>query len=829
MSESRRRIATLLAADVSDESRSQDAAAFGDEKAVTLRRDIFLSLVAEHDGHCFHSADETSIAEFSSAVNAVHCAVAIQRAMLEKNDPLPPDERALLRIGLNVGDVSEKNGSLYGDGVDIAVGLQKMAVPGGICLAGTVYEHAKQRMRVGVEFAGEKRIRHIPEPVAIYQVVEPGVEKGYISLWEELKRRNVFRVGVAYTVVAWLLIQVADVVLPTFDSPRWIMQGFISLVILGFPLAVVLAWVYELTPRGLKRSDDILRQSSMRWLTGRRLDGAIITLLVVAVVFLIYDNYLSTTLDGVDVSELESIAVLAFENRSTDPEDEYFADGLADELLSVLGRIQELKVASRMSSFYFKGKDVDIGTIASKLMVNNILSGSVRREGDRIRVTTLLDDAKTGSLLWSKTYDRQFDDILDIQSDIARSVVSAIVPVLSRESQMQIVAQPTESTEAYDYYLRGRDYLRRPAEITTLASAADLFGRSIDLDPEFAQAHAGLCETHLARYEFARSPESFEKAEVECQLALTLDDGLWEVYVALGNLYRISGQYEQAILNLQNAIETQPNAVSSYLALAQTYADQNRLKEAESTFRQAERVESGYWGVHRAFGNFLYDQSRYDEAIKRHLKVTELAPDSGIGYDNLGNAYLALGDLEQAEQAFNASPLPSRWTYANRGLVYYYRHQYLKAIEDQKQAIDLAPDVHSAWGHLGDAYRFVEGEDKNANDAYDTAIKLAEQQLAINPTDWGSVGRLGLYYAHTGQLIQAREQLARLLELTTDSTAYYFATLLSLEFGELDHAQEYFQRTVEGGWSRSLLAGDPDLAALRGYAAYDTLQSTAQD
>jgi TolB-like protein/Tfp pilus assembly protein PilF len=559
------------------------------------------------------------------------------------------------------------------------------------------------------------------------------------------------------------------------------------------------------------------------------LDGAIISLLVMAVVFLVYENYVAKGLAGLNDAEPVSVAVLPFENHSVNAADEYFADGLADELLSALSRIRELKVASRTSSFYFKGKDVDIGTIASTLMVNNILSGSVRRDGERIRVTTLLDDTKTGSLLWSETYDRKFQDILDIQSDIARSVASAIVPVLSLESQVQIVAHPTESTDAYDYYLRGRDYLRQPAEATTLASAAELFDRAIALDPRFAQAYAGLCETHLGSYEFARSPEFFERAEVACHRALTLNDSLWEVHVALGNLYRINGQFDEAILNLETAIGRQPNAVSPYLALAQTYAGQNLFEQAEATFRRAEEVESGYWGVHRAFGNFLYDLSRYDEAIQRHLKVTELAPDSGIGYDNLGNTYLALGDLEQAENAFNASPLPSRWTYLNRGLVYYYRGEFTKAVEDQRQAINLAPEVHSAWGYLGDAYRFVQGEEKNAYDAYERAIQLAEGELTINPDDWDSVGRLGLYYAHTGRLDQARAQLEQLLELTSDPTAFYYATLLSLQLGDMDGAYDYLRQTIEGGWSRALLTGDPDLVALRGRTAYEALLAEPQD
>ncbi len=829
MSERSRRIGTFLALDASDHNQSRASDELDAGKALEIKQEVFLRLIDKHEGRLLPSVGNSTFAEFSSAVEAVRCAVEIQQAMLSENKRLPLEQRVLLRIGLCVGDVVEENGDLHGEGIDTAKGLAELAVPGGICLSGSVYEQVKHKANVGIELAGEKEVKNIRDPVAIYQVVEPGVAKGSLSLWGELKRRHVFRVGGAYTVVAWLLIQVADVILETFDSPRWVMQTLVSLLILGFPIALVLAWVYELTPVGLKRSDDVLRQASIQWLTGRRLNRAIISLLVIAVVFLVYENYVSKGLAGLSDAEPVSVAVLPFENHSVNAEDEYFADGLADELLSALGRIKELKVASRTASFSFKNKDVDVATIASKLMVDNVLTGSVRRDGEHFRVTAALDDTMTDNLLWSQTYDKKLEAILDIQSDIAQSVATAIVPVLSPESLSRIEAQPTENTEAYQYYLRGRDYLRQPAEEATLASAVELFGRAINLDRRFAHAYAGLCDAQLGAYEFARKTESFEAAELTCHRALTLDDSLWEVHVALGNLYRINGQHDSAVLELEMAIDQQPNAVGAYLALAKTYAGQNRLDRAEATFRRAEEIEGGYWGVHRAFGVFLYDQSRYDEAIERHIKVTELAPDSGIGYDNLGNSYLQIGEFAKAESAFNASPLPSRWTYMNRGLVYYFRGEFAKAVEDQKRAIELAPEVHASWGFLGDAYRHIQGEEKNASDAYERAIQLAERHLMINPADWRSVGQLGMYYAYAGRPDEALAQVEKLLELSSDSTAYYFATRVRVHLGDLEGAYESLEQTVQRGWSRVLLASNPDIVPLRSQAGYAALLAEPQE
>jgi TolB-like protein/Tfp pilus assembly protein PilF len=804
-------------------SDGHDASAQPSESV--FERETFVGLIKEHGGRSFNTAGDSQFAQFDNAIDAIHCAVEIQQTLLSENERLPLEQRALLRIGLHIGEVREKNGRLSGDGCNIARGLEALAVPGGICLSGSVFEQIKHRGHVGVEFAGENDVPGAPEPVAIYQVVEPGIETGKLSLWSELQRRNVVRVGVAYAVVGWLLIQIADVILPTFDAPRWMMQALISTVILGFPVAAVLAWVYEVTPMGVKRSDDVLRQTSISWLTGRRLDGAIISLLVMAVVFLVYENYVSKGIERLNTAGPVSIAVLAFENHGKDADDEYFADGLADELLGVLGRVHELKVASRTASFYYKGKDVDIGTIASTLMVGHVLSGSVRRDGERVRITAVLDDIKNQNILWTETYEEKFEALLDIQTDIAQSVATAIVPVLSPDSQFVIEAPPTEIAEAYDFYLRGRNYLRQPAEEATLASAVELFDRAISLDRRFAQAYAGLCDAHLGTYEFALEPESFEKAEEACHRALTLDDSLWEVHVALGNLYLTNGQPDSAIAELETAIAAQPNAVGSYLALAKTYAGQDRPELAESTFRRAEEAEGGYWGVHREFGNFLTAQSRFEEAIERHIRVTELAPDSGIGYDNLGRTYLSIGEFDKAETAFSASPLPSRWTYMNRGLVYFYRGEYSNAVQDQRRAIELAPQVHASWGYLADAYRYIRGEEDNAKNAYEQAIQLAEERLRISPGDWRSVGQLGMYYAYVGRNDDAVAQIQNLLENRTDSSAYYFATRVRLQIGDMKGAYESLEQTVNAGWPRLSLASNPDIVALRGESGYAVLMA----
>ena len=649
----------------------------------------------------------------------------------------------------------------------------------------------------------------------------------------ELKRRNVFKVATIYVVVSWLILQVATAVFPVFDIPDWATRLIVILLGLGFPITMVMAWAFDLTPDGIRWQDDVgdSHVHTHVW------DWVIAVLLTIAIGLMVnsqIDNWsnsvkpvandvpVETVIDVIDAggssavpAVVDSIAVLPFDNLGADRNDDYIGDGLAEELLSVLGRIPEFKVASRTSTAYYKNKDIDNATIAATLNVANLLSGSIRRAGDKVRVTAVLDNSETGQLLWTDTYDRDVDDILEIQSDIAKSVAMAIVPVLSPESATVIDTRSTTSSAAYDFYLRGRDYLRQPTRAATLNSATELFRRAIDLDPRFAEAYAGTCEANLRNYEFTLAAEYFEQAERACHRALTLNGGLWEVRVALGNLYFINDQLERAETELEAAVEQQPNAVNGYLNLAGVYAAQGRLDKAEETYKKAEEVESGYWGVHRLLGHFYYDQSRYADAIERYKRVAELAPDNSVGYDNLGNTYLAIGELELAEEALNAAVSPSRFTYTNRGLVYYLQGKFEQAAADQLKAIEFTPNEHRAWGRLADTYRYIDGSSQLAEDAYQKAIEMAEAELAINPSNWDSVSRLAKYYAHMGRAEDASEKITRLFSLTQDSTAYYMAAVTTLQLGDADTAYDYLSLAIEGGFSKSIIMADPDLQALR--------------
>ena len=328
-----------------------------------------------------------------------------------------------------------------------------------------------------------------------------------MSLFAELRRRNVIRVGAAYAVVAWLLVQVADVVFPVFDAPDWALRIFVIVLLLGLPVALLVAWIFELTPEGVKREKDIDRSASVTRSTGRRLDRVIIVALVIALGYFIWERQTrveppepaaqpvaeSDTAAVPGTPGKRSIAVLPFVNMSADPENEYFADGLSEELLNQLAQVPNLQVAGRTSSFSFKGKNEDLRLIGDTLDVANVLEGSVRRQNNKVRVTAQLIRVDDGFHLWSNAYDRTMDDVFVIQDDIASNVANALKIVLDEESWRRMQEAGVRNVDAFVEFQKGRelfDLAHGGGDLMThLREGMVHFDRAIELFPEFAAAY----------------------------------------------------------------------------------------------------------------------------------------------------------------------------------------------------------------------------------------------------------------------------------------------------------------------------------------------------
>jgi TolB-like protein len=487
-----------------------------------------------------------------------------------------------------------------------------------------------------------------------------------MSLIAELKRRNVFRVGVAYAIVAWLLVEVASVLLPTFDAPDWVMKAFSSLVILGFPLALILAWAFELTPEGFKRETAVDPDESITHLMGRKLDFAIIGLLVVAVVYFAVDKFvLEAETEQVEViseqvpaaepvARERSIAVLPFVNLSDDARNEYFSHGISEELLNALTRVTSLRVASRTSSFSFKGSNTAIPEIAAQLNVSHILEGSVRKAGNKVRITAQLIDVESDSHLWSDTYDRELDDIFSIQKEIATNIVAALTQTLNvGEIIARSMTPPTTNMVAYETYLQGR-YLLALRGGENLEDAARLFEQAVEIDNSFAAAYAALGKTYalLPVYRLASDSTLFtERSEAAIDKSLQLDPDQTEALIARGynaTLYR--WEWDEARAAFEHALRVNPNDAEVHNLYGDYFRVIGDFANAEKFERRAMELDLLAEVHARDLASLMMWMGRYDEALVYAQRALELHV-SVDGYDMLFWSQLNLKNFDAARQS----------------------------------------------------------------------------------------------------------------------------------------------------------------------------------
>ncbi len=477
------------------------------------------------------------------------------------------------------------------------------------------------------------------------------------SVWGELKRRNVVRVAVAYVIVGWLILQFADVLVPLLALPEWVGRLNFLLLLVGFPLALFFAWAYELTPEGLKKEKDVDRSESITHITGRKLDFVIIGVLVVAVGYLLVDKiYLSegdTAPDEIIATERKSIAVLPFVNMSDDPGNEYFSDGISEEILNLLVKIPELRVTSRSSAFSFKGQNVDVPTMAMKLKVAHVLEGSVRKSGDQLRITAQLIEVVTDTHLWSETYDRELKNIFAIQDEIAAAVVDALqITLLGKESK----ATETDP-EAYALYLQGQHFIRQGTADGS-QRAETLLKEALAIDPDFAPAWTALSNVYYGQGGiFVLRPigESAELAREASKQALALDPQSGRAYGALATVEMYYDfDYATASQHLQRALALNPGDAGIMNISATLEVTLGHLDEAIELLRRAIVLDP--LTGHTRLGVTLYLADRLDEAADAFQKAMSLNPDAIRNPYLLGYVLLARGDATAALASIKQEP-----------------------------------------------------------------------------------------------------------------------------------------------------------------------------
>src|SRR3989440_1539885 len=420
------------------------------------------------------------------------------------------------------------------------------------------------------------------------------------NFFSELKRRNVYKVAVAYAVVGWLLVQVTTQVFPIFEIPNWASRLIVLAIVIGFPIALVIAWAFELTPQGLKRTEDVDLA-----VQGRRKSHAWIYIVIVGAAFSIGLFFIgrytarntasAAPTEGSTGSSIpqKSIAVLPFENLSDDKGAAYFADGIQDEILTKLASIADLKVISRTSTARYKSKPEDLRTVSQQLGVATVLEGSVQKAGDKVRVNVQLIDAKADSHLWAKTYDRDIKDVFAVESEVAQEIADALQAKLSPAEASTLATAPTKDTAAYDLFLKGESQLRaanaslRPESFD---QAIAWYQQAIARDPNFALAMARLAECRLSQHWFVETFTEPELAEVKktVEHALALAPDLAKAHVALGPFYYYGyRQYEQALAEFGRALQLQPNNAQALEYSGYVYRRQGQWQRCLDTLKKS--------------------------------------------------------------------------------------------------------------------------------------------------------------------------------------------------------------------------------------------------
>jgi TolB-like protein/cytochrome c-type biogenesis protein CcmH/NrfG len=474
------------------------------------------------------------------------------------------------------------------------------------------------------------------------------------SFFSELKRRNVYKVAVAYAVVGWVIAQIATQIFPFLEIPNWVVRLVIVLIAIGFPIALVIAWAFEATPEGIKRTEDVDLAAAAKqpkkhaWIYVVIIGGALSAALFFLGRYTAGSKTAATTPNELSA---KSIAVLPFDNLSRDPDNAFFAEGVQDEILTRLAKVADLKVIARTSTQKFESSPENLPDIAKQLGALNILEGSVQKVNDQVRVNVQLINALTNAHLWAEIYDRKLSDIFAVQSDIAKTVADTLQAKLTGSEKQMIAAQPTSNTEAYELYHKGKSLWEKRSG-DNIPKAIAFYEQAIARDPNYALAYAGLSSAYILSpfYAGADRRDTSPKAKEAALKALRLDPNLAEAHLALGKVLFFSEiDLAGAMREYKRAIELKPNDAGAHHWFGNdTLAALGQFEEAIAEGKRAVELDPLSIVINADLGATFYYARRYDESVRQLRKTLEIDPTSFYAHYSLGFVLQVTGDLSGA-------------------------------------------------------------------------------------------------------------------------------------------------------------------------------------
>jgi tetratricopeptide (TPR) repeat protein/DNA-binding winged helix-turn-helix (wHTH) protein len=658
-----------------------------------------------------------------------------------------------------------------------------------------------------------------------------------ISFFESLSRRGVIETALAYLVLGWLIIQVADIVFDQLHLPDWSGTFVTSLVIAGFPIALVLSWFLEFQD-GKATLEVRAPRDERRRRFSRTYISIVCSLVLAAFLVFLFDRQY-----GLPTEEPEapvaaepvqprlppivenSIAVLPFMNVDGGKETQTFANGLVDDVINRLARVPGLSVSARGDSFTLNPNTAS-NIVRDRLRVAMYIEGSVEMAADSIRVIVQLIDSATGRHMQSRTFNEPRKNYFEVRDAITDLTVSSLRVALPDDIQAKSRANAhVPEYDAYLRYRRGIDELEKPGNPTTLNAALAWMDAALDVDPEYAAAYAGKCRANVMLFRETNDPETIKSAETACANALSRNPNLDVVHLALGDLLRRTGKYLEAEAAYMEALRINPKNVDAMLDLAGVYRLQQRPSQAEGLLRNAIGLQPGNWRAYASLGNFYYRGGDYAAAAQQYGTILTFDDSNEDALLGLASSLMLDGDFEGATPVFaRAIDLrPDPKTYSNLGLMYYYLGQYDAAIDAIRTGLELTPNDHLMWANLGDILT-VAGQYADARGAYERAKELVDIELSVNPNDPGILMDVAWIQTMLGDKSAAHSHIDKALALTpTDPYVSYYEGLICARFGDTEAALSALERSVANGYPIIMLAAEPLLETLREHPRFTAL------